>query len=379
MLSLAVLALCLPQDQAPAQDLSPAARVRAFLEARREAQGFPGVSVAWSGADGKVQSVVVGLADVEEKRPMKPADRLLSGSVGKTYVAALTLLQVAEKTVDLDAKISGQLGDEPWFDGLPNAANLTLRALLRHRSGIPEYVYNRKFLRTLQADPDKVWKRGEQLALVAGAKPLFAVERGWSYADTNYLVVGEYLRVRNGADIEAQLQKRILDRFELRDTVFSNRRAVPGLVPGYTQLGRAFGTPVKTVAKGRYAINPQFEGCGGGFASTAADLCRWGRIFGRAEFLPEVLRLQRDDTVPASRLGHATGYGLGMIRRRTRHGVARGHSGFMPGYRAEMYYFAKHDLSVALLMNTDRKEHLERTPEQLLDGVAARLVGAKGR
>jgi D-alanyl-D-alanine carboxypeptidase len=105
------------------------------------------------------------------------------------------------------------------------------------------------------------------------------------------------------------------------------------------------------IAGGKFVINPQFEWCGGGMASTAEDLARWakalyeGRAFDRS-LLPEML-----NGVPA-KLGPEASYGLGVIIRPTRLGTSYGHSGFFPGYITEMIYFPEQKIAVAVQVNT---------------------------
>src|SRR4051794_34090241 len=70
-------------------------KVRRALDELRAKAEFPGVSVGFALADGRSAGVASGLADVEAKTPLKPTDRLLAGSVGKTFIAAV-VLQLAE-------------------------------------------------------------------------------------------------------------------------------------------------------------------------------------------------------------------------------------------------------------------------------------------
>jgi len=99
-------------------------------------------------------------------------------------------------------------------------------------------------------------------------------------------------------------------------------------------------------------MNPQFEWGGGGFASTTQDLARMTQDIhvGRA-FDPDLLD-QVYDGVPAP-LGPNAAYGLGTIMMGLpTSGTAFGHSGFMPGYRTEAYYFPDYGFAFALQVNT---------------------------
>lgn len=76
---------------------------------------------------------------------MTPASRLLAGSVGKTFGAALLLQLAQEGTLHLDDRVDRWLGSETWFKRLPNASTTTIRELLNHTSGVPDHVFTASF------------------------------------------------------------------------------------------------------------------------------------------------------------------------------------------------------------------------------------------
>jgi CubicO group peptidase (beta-lactamase class C family) len=76
------------------------------LDELRQAEGFPGVTVGIVIPDGQSMSFASGWADIEAKVKMNPHDRMLSGSIGKTYVAAVALQLIKEKKFSLEDKIS---------------------------------------------------------------------------------------------------------------------------------------------------------------------------------------------------------------------------------------------------------------------------------
>ena len=102
---------------------------------------------------------------------MKPTDRLLLGSVGKTYVSAVALQMIHEKKFALDDTLDKFFGKEPWFPRLANASKITVRHLMTHTSGIVRYEFNPKFTKDLSANPDKVWTGEDRLAYLLDATP----------------------------------------------------------------------------------------------------------------------------------------------------------------------------------------------------------------
>src|SRR5262249_19943276 len=253
-------------------------RIEIKLIELHDSAGFPGVNLGVAFPDGREMSVSVGYSDLEAKLALKPSDRMLAGSIGKTYVSAITLQLVDAGRLDLDDRIEKWLGEEPWFDRLPNARQITLRTLMNHTSGIPEHVLNKDFIKVLSEQPDKIWKTEEILPFILDSKPLFEAAEGWSYADTNYMLVGMIFERVSGKTVYGEVDRRILKPFKLKETEPSDSRVIPGLIPGYVSPNSPFGFEGRTIIDGKFVINPQMEWCGGGFPSTAQDLPKWAKV-----------------------------------------------------------------------------------------------------
>jgi D-alanyl-D-alanine carboxypeptidase len=314
---------------------------------------FPGVSVSVVLKDGSQIGVVSGVSDRTAATPMKADDLMLAGSTGKTFFAAVALQLIEQGKLDLDAPISRYLGSRPWFNRLPNAKDITVRHLMTHTSGLVRYEMNPKFTADLRAQPDKAWQPEEEIAYLLDAKPPFAAGQGWDYADTNYTVLGVIMESITRRALYDEIQKRFLGPLKLTRIVPSTSRRIPGLIPGYAGPRDPLGLPDEVMVKGEFVINPQFEWAGGGFATSALDLARWGRelYMGRA-LSPAARKMMIDAAVPA-RLGPETKYGLGVIIRSTTPvGATWGHSGFFPGYQTELLFVPDLGVSLAIQINS---------------------------
>src|SRR5687767_13614130 len=120
-------------------------RLQAKFEELHKGGNFPGGTAGIALPDGSVIALAVGVSDRTAATPMKPTDRLLLGSVGKTYASAVALQLVKEGKIGLDDPISKWFGKEPWFPRLPNASRVTVRHLMTHTSGLVRYELNPKF------------------------------------------------------------------------------------------------------------------------------------------------------------------------------------------------------------------------------------------
>ncbi len=356
-------------------------RLQSVVDSFYSGGSFPGVSASISMPDGSVLQPVAGEADTVRHLPMDPSSRMLQGSVGKTYFAALALQLLGEGRFDLADPVSEHLGHIPWYSRVPNAGEITVRHLMTHTSGVMRYEFKEAFTEDLSAQPDKKWTPEELLAYVLDEEPSFFPGDGWEYSDTNFILLGMIMESITGEACYDLIQARFLDPLGMGNTVPSSSRNIPGLIQGYAGPGNPFGgTDEVLLPDGRFVINPQFEWAGGGFASTTGDLARWARALYTGEAIaPELLTLMLDG-VPA-RLGPGSRYGLGVILNDTPAGPSQGHSGFFPGYLTEMAYFPDLDVAVALQVNTSVGRAMGRSPFSVLvelAQVAATTPGVTG-
>ncbi len=322
------------------------------LEEWHKAGSFPGATLGVVLANGKSFGLAVGFSDREAKTPMKPTDRMLAGSVGKTFAAATALQLIKEGKIGLDDKIEKYLGREQWFSRLPNAKDITVRQLMNHSSGLVRYEFRQQFTKDLTANPEKIWKPAELIAYLLDERPPFEAGKGWNYSDTNYIVLGMIIEKVTGRKFYDEVNRRLLKPLKLTDTIPQDGPRLKGVVQGYGGPNNQFGSTDAMIVNGKFTINPQFEWTGGGYASTARDLARWAKMIyeGKAfspDLLPQVL-----DGVPAPMLGRERRYGLGVIIGKTSLGTSYGHSGFFPGYLTDMMYFPKHKVAIAVQVNT---------------------------
>lgn len=324
-----------------------------FADSLRNARKWPGVSVAVAFPDGRTSGITSGYADTTRRVVLLPSNKLMQGSVGKTYVAAVAMQLVAEGKLDLDAPIVRYLGDAPWLKRIAHSDRITVRQIMNHTSGLVRYEFQPQVTAVLRAQPYKVWTPEERLEALFDKAPPFEPGQGWEYSDTNYIVLGMIIERLTGEPYYRALEQRILQPLGLRNTIPSDRPELPGLANGYAgprnDLG---GYDASLLPDGRFAINPQFEWTGGGIASTTEDLVRWAKLLYEGRAFPDSLLPRMVDGVPA-RLGGNARYGLGVIVRDSpEHGPAWGHSGFFPGYATEMVYYPRLRMAVAIQVNT---------------------------
>jgi D-alanyl-D-alanine carboxypeptidase len=350
-------------------------KVKTILNASMSQAKFPGAQVGFVYVDGQTAegkpryvsgSVAVGVSDMQTKTPLRTTDRLLAGSIGKTFVASLTLMLVQEGKLKLDDKIKSWLGNEPWFDQLPNASDITLRMLLNHSSGIENHAEMSIFEKQAFKNSARNIKYDELIAYVLKKKPLFPAGQGYNYADTNYILVGLIIEKVTGRSLYELIDEKILKPYKLERTIPSNSSTLPEVANGYLEDG-----PV--IVNGRFRINPQWEWAGGGFASTAEDLARWGHLLYDGEVLAPA---SLDEMIKSTSTGEGAGYGLGVMISRSNFGRSYGHDGEFPGYLSDLRYYTKYKLSVAVMVNSDETPGVSRFLGTAVDDFAQIIIRA---
>ncbi len=149
---------------------------------------MPGLSLAvysekegwWAGAR--------GYASVESKTPMENCHLQYLQSVSKTYMA-VAILQLKERgKIDLEAPITKYLR-QVHSRYIKNAEKVTVRMLLNHTSGIPEYNDNPGFVSQVIEHPLKNFSALDQLKSIAEEEPLSVPGSTYKYINTNYLLL----------------------------------------------------------------------------------------------------------------------------------------------------------------------------------------------
>ncbi|WP_138731641.1 serine hydrolase domain-containing protein [Modestobacter excelsi] len=144
-----------------------------------------------------------------------------NGAVAFTYLGTLLMQFVDEHEVGLDDTI------DRWMPDLPEADEVTLRMLANQTSGYPDYETDPAWEAAWSADPFHIWTFEERLAYAFSRPAVFAPGTNWSYAHTNFMILGEVLARIGGKPLDQLLQEKVLDPMGLTDTVASVTSDVP--------------------------------------------------------------------------------------------------------------------------------------------------------
>ena len=167
-------------------------------------------------------------------RPLHATARFRVGSVTKTFVAALVLALVEDGALGLDNEATTHLPAR--FESI---GPVTLRSLLNHTSGFPDFFEDAAFAARWQESPGRAWDPDE---LIEISLALPRHEPGiFSYANSNYVLIELVIDSLTGRSVGELLRTRILDSLGLSATQLPERAtAAGGLVSTADDLARFF-------------------------------------------------------------------------------------------------------------------------------------------
>lgn len=324
------------------------ARLQTELDQIKASYPTPGVTYSAVLPNDELIAIAAGKANIEKDIDMTPEHQMLGGSTGKVFYSVVIMQLVEEGKIDLDEPVSTYLGSYGWFKRLPNAEHLTMRALLRHESGIPRYVFKESFEKDLLKDVNKVWKPQDLLSYVFDDEPLFEVGAQFEYSDTNYIIACMVVEKVTGNDLYDEVKERVLKKAGLKYVEAQNKRSYSNLAQGYNDDGLLFkGEILDENNMSRY--NLQFEWAGGGLVITSQDLAILAKKIYEGEMFDKALLTEYFNGRSAGQMGGNWGLGVHIID--SPHGKIYTHTGFMPGYVTIMMYFADHGFSICYQIN----------------------------
>jgi D-alanyl-D-alanine carboxypeptidase len=311
---------------------------------------FPGTSLYVSQPELGTWAGAAGDASIEPARPMRAQDTFRTGSITKPFVAAAVLQLAEEGKLSLDDPLPAVLPRDV-VARFPEAGRITVRMLLNHTSGLPEFD-DHAFDLMVIADPERVWTVDELLDRAAAMPPIAAPGEGFHYSNTNYVLLGQIIEHTTGKSWRTVVTDRIIDRLGLKHTSLPE--------PGNVSIGddAAHGYELIGGKLRDYTnVDASMAGAAGGNSqvTTTEDLGRFmdallsGKLFDRPETLRQMLTF-----VPAKDPHNPllVGYGLGIERYLLPDGnELLGHLGTGAGYRAYVGRLTAQHAVVSMMIN----------------------------
>lgn len=328
-LSLATCAVLTGCASTPSQVTT---RIDAVVSEEMAAQRYPGLAVAMIHRGGPISARGYGMANVEHAVPVTPSTVFQTASLAKQFTAVAIMLQVEDGALGLDDPIAR------FLPGAPAGWNaITVRHLLTHTSGIPDYEDGK-------LDYRRDYREDELVQFAFGLPLEFPAGMRWSYSNTAYILLGAIVRQVSGQFYGDVLRDRVFGPLGMRSArVISEEDIVMHRAAGYRWAGEAL--------KNQEWVAPTLNTTADG--SLYLSLQDW-RLWEDALRRRAVLRSSSwDEVFTPVRLnsGRTYPYGLGWGLHDGR-GVARyGHTGQWQGFTTAYLHVIDADLSVIVLGN----------------------------
>ncbi|MFF7591343.1 serine hydrolase domain-containing protein [Kitasatospora purpeofusca] len=298
--------------------------VQQRLDALVKEDGVPAALATVKGRDGRTRTYTAGVGDAATKAKVPVDGQVRIGSNTKVFTAVVVLQLVAEGKVGLDTNVDAYLPGLVRGEGI-DGRNITVRQLLQHTSGLPEYVDRDNILKA----PKRYYEPRELLDAALAQKAHFAPGTQWEYNNTNYLLAGLIIQKVTGRPLGEEINKRVVDRIGLRHTYFP----VPGEMTIHEAHPKGYLRAEDGSLRDYTELDPSWGWAAGAVVSTNTDVTKfYGALLG-GRLLPAAQLAQMRTTVPAEAFGPGARYGLGLVSRPLScGGVSWGHGGTIPGY-----------------------------------------------
>lgn len=268
------------------------------------AQDIDGIIVYVQKGHQPAETYAAGWHDRQKKIAAKPDALFKIGSIRKLYDAAALAKLSARGVLSPDDTLADHM---PALKGrIEYADKITLRMMVQHRSGIPNYTDQEGF------DWGKAMGRDELLGLVLDQPADFAPDSDYGYSNTNYLLLRRIMSQKLGYSHDIFIRDQILVPLNLNRTFFS----VSGSDPKDLMSGYHVG----------YSLD--FKDLDHGFVATAADVGTFLRALNDGSLFTD-----------AERSIYASLYEYG-------------HTGWVLGHSSRAHYHPDMDTVVIQFVNT---------------------------
>lgn len=296
--------------------------VQQGLNALVHSDGLPAALASVKDRKGHTRTYTAGVGDLATGAKVPVDGQVRIGSNTKTFTAVVALQLVGEGKIRLDAPVDTYLPGLVRGEGI-DGRRITVRQLLQHTSGLPNYT-------NYLGDDVRHYEPRDLVDLALQHKADFAPGTKWEYSNTNYVLAGMIIQKVTGRPLATEIDQRVIKRIGLRHTYFPAPGDATIREPhpkGYNQ--DSAGAPLRDVTE----MDPSWGWAAGQMISTNSDLNRFFTALLAGRLLPAAQLAQMRTTVPADSFGPGTRYGLGLISRPLScGGVYWGHGGSIPGY-----------------------------------------------
>ena len=292
--------------------------------------GYPAALAVVSDAKGESAGVAVGKGSLETGQAPPMDGEVRVGSASKTFVAVVVMQLVQEGKVGLDEPIETYLPGLIKGEGI-DGSKITVRQLLQHTSGLPEYTDTTPGSGDIFQIKDHYAQPRDLLDTALSKPAAFEPGTQWKYTNTNYIVLGMLIERVSQRPVGEQIDQRIVKKLGLSHTY------LPG--NGEKKLHGPHPQGYHLSAEGKLEdmtdLDTSLAWAAGGMVSTPSELNTFFQavLDGRLLTQASIDEMKNGAVDVSSHLGPGAVYGLGLLGTPLScGGTAWGHHGGIAGY-----------------------------------------------
>lgn len=345
-----IIALLLLPLAITAQKNYPAL-LKQFLDGQHDHFRFNGNVLVAKGGN-IIYQESLGYADYNSKRKLNDSTAFELASVSKQFTAMGIMILKERKQLTYDDNVKRFFPDFPYD-------RITIRNLLTHTSGLPEYEdqfekhWDHKKIAFNKDALEMLKQRKDSLLFKPGSK--------WQYSNTGYAVLAAIIEKLSGTDYNNFMAKNIFRPLGMTHTFIYNSRRTTGKIPANYALGFVYSDSLKrymlpdSLSKFDYVYYLDGIVGDGCVNSTTGDLLKWDRaLYSNKLVSKAALDEMLSPLVQMSPRDSTSFYGFGvMVQPTSPRGKVISHTGGWPGYATLLVRRTDIDETIIALSNNE--------------------------
>ncbi len=313
----------------------------------------PGLQIAITSQNGDSWTDANGWADIPSNVPFMSCTKTMIGSTSKVVTAVMIFQLQDEGILSIDDQISKWL-DQDLIDQIANADQVTIKQLLNHTTGIPDYLSVRQHINAIN-EPFLLETQKEKLSYIFDKPATHSPGETYAYSNSNYVLLGLIIESARKMPLWDAIDLYIaqplgLENFKMGtyETPIPPEAARPYLATHANKYFDAMHMAVSDAATGD-----------GGIASNMQDVNAFFRALFNLQIISEAALKQMTEDLITQGGGASIEiegfgeelYGLGIERYDTPYGMAFGHAGFTTSYECYVMHFTEKNVTISTAYN----------------------------
>ncbi len=318
---LSLLALFLLTFGINAQTFDKAKMDSLFKKIESNEKGMGSISIFKN--ENEIYQNSFGFADIENGIRATEKTKYRIGSVSKTFTATIIMQLIDEEKLSLNTKLA------EFYPEIPNANEITIEQLLRHRSGLYNFTNSEDYQNWM----GKPHSKSEVIEIFIENGTVFKPDEKAKYSNTNYVLLSYIAEKIEQKEFSEILNKRIIEPCSLKNTYYGRKiNTVENEALSYTKT-HSWNLSTET--------DMSVPAGAGAIVSNPTDL----NIFYNHLFTGKLV----SDNSLQEMMEIVDGYGIGMFQ--LFHQKAYGHTGGIDGFRSTASFFPKDSTLITYISN----------------------------